>query len=154
MKELLSIASRHPSETLSAATVLLTAVYAVLTFFILRANQRIVASMQIQSQQERQLRNREHFLAGIATIAQYDIDSPACEQAMRLLDYYSSLALSQNDPALYSILNTVMTAEIRKKLEDIQEQGKEIYPDAVAARTHIQKTLRDYHLQRKGIKPK
>jgi len=61
---------------------------------------------------------------------------------MRLLDYYSSLALASDDPELVHILNTVMTAEIRKKIEEIQEQKQEIYVSAVAARARIQDLLK------------
>lgn len=63
----------------------------------------------LQLRQERQFRIREHFLTGIAAIAQYDIKERGCEQAMRLLDYHSSLALEFDDPELFLILNTVMT---------------------------------------------
>src|SRR3954451_18969836 len=98
---------------LTLLLVVLTAVYAYFTYRILGANQQTVAAMRDQIAQERSFRIREHFLAGIAAIAQYDIASPGCEQAMRLLDYYSSLALGSEDPELLHILNTVMTAEIR-----------------------------------------
>jgi hypothetical protein len=73
---------------------------------------------------------------------------------MRLLDYYSSLALKQDDPELFLILNTVMTGQVRKNLEDIQEKKQETYGDAVSAREHIKRMLRDQNLERKGIKPK
>jgi hypothetical protein len=136
---------------ISGITAIVTIIYVIVTFRILRANQQTVRAMQDQAQQEKAFRMREHFLTGIGTIAQYDVDSPGCEQAMRLLDYYSSLALSSNDPELFQILNTVMTAEIRKKLEEIQVQKQEIYVSAVAARTHIQTMLKDYHMQRKGL---
>jgi hypothetical protein len=152
--DLLGIAWRHRSELLAAGAVLFTAVYAFLTYFILRANQRTVAAMQTQSTQARQFHMRQHFLAGIAAIAQYDIDSPGCEQAMRLLDYYSYLALSHDDSELFHILNTVMTDRIRKNLEEIQAKKQEIYVDAVAARTRVQVMLKDRHMERKGLTPK
>ena len=97
---------------------------------------------------------REHFLSGIAAIAQYDTESPGCEQAMRLMDYYSSLALVRSDPELFHILNTLMTSEVRKRIEYIQEQNQEAYPNAVAARIRIQTMLRTQNLERKGIKAK
>lgn len=136
---------------LSVLLLLVTGVYAYFTYRILCANQQIVLAMREQTEQERRLRIREHFLAGIAAIAQYDIASPGCEQAMRLLDYYSSLALDSEDPELLHILNTVMTAEIRKKIEEIQEQKQEIYVSAVAARSRIQEMLKTHHMQRKGL---
>lgn len=67
--ELLGTAWRHRAELFAAGTVLLTGVYAILTYFILRANRRIVAAMQTQSEQARQFHMRQHFLAGIAAIA-------------------------------------------------------------------------------------
>ncbi len=137
---------------LAAVSVILTAIYAALTYYILRANRATVAAMQQQAARDRKFRIREHFLSGIGAIAQYDIDSPGCEQAMRLLDYYSSLALIENEPELFYLLNTVMTAEIRKKIEEIQKQKREIYLNAVAARDRIQTMLRDHNLQRKGLK--
>lgn len=73
---------------------------------------------------------------------------------MRLLDYYSSLGLKQDDPDLFLILNTVMTGQVRKNLEDIQEKKQETYVHAVTAREHIKRMLRDQNLERKGIKPK
>jgi hypothetical protein len=139
---------------LSVLLLLVTGVYAYFTYRILCANQQIVSAMRAQTEQERRLRIREHFLAGIAAIAQYDIASPGCEQAMRLLDYYSSLALDSEDPELLHILNTVMTAEIRKKIEEIQQQKQEIYVSAVAARSRIQEMLKTHHMQRKGLIPK
>src|SRR2546421_12750960 len=99
---------------LASAGVLLTALYAYLTLRILQANRAVVQNMQSASAQEASFRMREHFLSGIAAIARYDIASPGCEQAMRLLDYYSSLALELQNAELFNILNTVMTAEIRK----------------------------------------
>jgi hypothetical protein len=138
----------------SVLLLLVTAVYAYFTYRILCANQQTVAAMREQTDQERRFRIREHFLAGIAAIAQYDIASPGCEQAMRLLDYYSSLALASEDPELLHILNTVMTTEIRKKIEEIQKQKQEIYVSAVAARTRIQEMLKVHHMQRKGLLPK
>jgi len=139
---------------LSVLLLLLTGVYAYFTYRILRANQQTVAAMREQTEQERRFRIREHFLAGIAAIAQYDIASPGCEQALRLLDYYSSLALDSKDPELLHILNTVMTAEVRKKIEEIQEQKQEIYVSVVAARSRIQELLKTHHMQRKGRLPK
>jgi hypothetical protein len=138
----------------SLLTVLVTAVYTYVTFRIFKANQETVKAMREQLRQEQQFRIREHFLTGIAAITQYDIASAGCEQAMRLLDYYSSLALKQDDPDLFLILNTVMTGQVRKNLEDIQEKKQETYVHAVTAREHIKRMLREQNLERKGIKPK
>jgi hypothetical protein len=107
--------------------------------------------MRSAAGQDAQFRIREYFLSGIAAIARYDIDSPGCEQAMRLLDYYSALALELQDPEMFNILNTVMTDKIRKNLERIEAEGEEVYLSAVAARHHIKETLSEYHLKRKGL---
>src|SRR5262245_8305716 len=123
-------------------SLIVTAIYAYFTYRILSANQQTVAAVREQTAQESRFRVREYFLAGIAAIAQYDIAAPGCEQAMRLLDYYSSLALASDDPELLHILNTVMTAEIRKNIEETQGQKQDIYVSAVAARTHIQELLK------------
>jgi hypothetical protein len=131
--------------------VLVTVVYVVFTYRILRANREIVAAMREQALQERQFRNREHFLSGIAAIAQYDISEPGCEQAMRLLDYYSYKALSLKDDELFRVLNTVMTSEIRRKLEEFQARKQETYGNAIKARTHIQELLKREALERKGL---
>lgn len=47
-----------------------------------------------------------------------------------------------------------MTAEIRKKIEEIQDQKQEIYVSAVAARARLQEMLKAHHMQRKGLIPK
>lgn len=60
---------------------------------------------------------RQFFLEGINLITQWDIESPGCDQCMRLLDYYGRLALSSEDNELLLLLNTVITAKIRQNLE-------------------------------------
>jgi len=61
--------------------------------------------------------DRQYFLEGINLITQWDINSPGCDQCMRLLDYYSRLALLSEDRELLLVLNTVITAKIRQNLE-------------------------------------
>ena len=60
---------------------------------------------------------RQFFLEGINLITQWDIKLPGCDQCMRLLDYYSRLALISGDRDLLLLLNTVITAQIRQNLE-------------------------------------
>jgi hypothetical protein len=60
---------------------------------------------------------RQFFLEGINLITQWDIKSPGCDQCMRLLDYYSRLALLSGERELLLLLNTVITAKIRQNLE-------------------------------------
>jgi hypothetical protein len=61
--------------------------------------------------------DRQFFLEGINLVTQWDIKSPGCDQCMRLLDYYSRLALLSEDRELLLLLNTVITAQIRQNLE-------------------------------------
>lgn len=72
------------------------------------ARQELLATQQAE---------RQAFLDGINLITQWDIQSPGCDQAMRLLDYYSRLALRSDDEELLLLLNTVVTAQLRKNLE-------------------------------------
>ncbi|MDO8909508.1 MAG: hypothetical protein Q7W55_13540 [Pseudohongiella sp.] len=60
---------------------------------------------------------RQFFLDGINLITQWDIQSPGCDQCMRLLDYYGRIALESKDRELLLLLNTVMTAKIRQNLQ-------------------------------------
>lgn len=61
--------------------------------------------------------DRQFFLDGINLVAQWDMKTPGADQCMRLLDYYSRLALESGDRELLLMLNTVVTAQIRKNLE-------------------------------------
>ncbi len=60
---------------------------------------------------------RQSFLEGINLITQWDIESPGCDQCLRLLDYYARLAIQSDDRELLLLLNTVITAKIRQNLE-------------------------------------
>jgi hypothetical protein len=114
-----------------------------------------VEEMRKQALEERRFRDREHLVSGIAAIAQYDISDPGCEQAMRLLNYYSYLALSRNDEDFLRILNTVITAEVRKKLEDLEaRKQQETYPYAIEAHGRIKDLLKNEALARKGLSPR
>jgi hypothetical protein len=105
----------------------------------------VVLTGYLQVLNDQRFRTKEHFINGINVISGYDINKPGCEQAMRLLDYYSSVALELQDSELLLILNTVITKEIRKRIEEIEEAGKEEYPNAVAARKEIQRILSEHH---------
>lgn len=109
----------------------------------------VLLSAYMQLVYERRFRLREHFLSGISIIGQYDIDEPGCEQAMRLLDYYAAIAIELHEDELLLLLNTVMTSEIRKKLEELETSKQETYLDAREARRRIQVLLKKYHLARK-----
>ncbi|MEI8315107.1 MAG: hypothetical protein WCG79_06605 [Verrucomicrobiota bacterium] len=111
----------------------------------------VVLTGYSQLNYERQFRLREHFLSAIGVIGQYDIAHPGCEQALRMLDYFSQVALDLEDTELLLILNTVMTKEIRKKLDEIDAGKQEIYVHAREARHKIQEVLKDYNMRRKGL---
>ena len=112
----------------------------------------VVVTGFLQISYERKFRLREHFLSGIGVIGQYDIADAGCEQALRLLDYYSAIALELEDTELLLLLNTVMTKDIRKALEEADASKSEVYLEAREARRKLQQILKDYHLERKGIK--
>ncbi len=56
------------------------------------------------------------FASGIDAISRYDTYKPGCPQALRLLDHYSGLALRHDRREFYSLLNSVMTHEMRRAL--------------------------------------
>lgn len=70
-----------------------------------------------QKQAEETRANRQFFLEGINLISQWDIKEPGCEQCMRLLDYYSRMAMNSGDDELFLLLNTVITDKIRENLK-------------------------------------
>jgi hypothetical protein len=89
----------HLSAVLSAATL------AVLIY-----------SIYLQNKSSRIAQARAMFASGIDAISRYDTHAPGCPQALRLLDHYSDLALQYDRNEFYSLLNTVMTDEMRKTL--------------------------------------
>lgn len=113
----------------------------------------VLISSHLQHSSDKTFRLREHFLAGLAVIGQYDVEKPGCEQALRLLDYYSAIALDLNDTELLLLLNTVMTKEIGARLHELDGPKKpDIYVSAREANRKIADILRDHHLERKGKK--
>jgi uncharacterized membrane protein len=106
---------------------------------------------KLRRQKEGETRKREAFLAGLDLICQYDIKSPGSEQAMRILDYYSKLAVDDGSEDWLWMLNTVITKAIRKNLDDLMKDERDIYPHAQAARLKIQEMLETYHKERKGL---
>lgn len=113
----------------------------------------VLISAHLQQVFDRTFRLREHFLAGLAIIGQYDVAKPGCEQALRLLDYYALLALELEDNELLILLNTVMTKEIGSRLEELDGQKQpDIYVSARAAKQKIGEVLRDHHIARKNKK--
>ena len=88
----------------------------VLFFTFHQAKQQRIFFLSQQAETSRTA-DRQFFLEGINLITQWDIKSPGCDQCMRLLDYYSRIALLSEDRELLLLLNTVITAKIRQNLE-------------------------------------
>lgn len=82
---------------------------------------------------------RQSFMDGISLVSQWDSQYPGCPQAMRLLDYYSRVALQRDEEELFLVLNTVITREIRANLEGKGDGTfkRDSYPFAVAALERI-----------------
>lgn len=106
----------------------------------------------LQQSTDRAFRLREHFLSGLTVIGQYDVANPGCEQALRFLDYYSRLAIELKNDELLLLLNTVITKEIRSKLEIYdKENTPDIYVYARTAKKQIAALLKAHHMERKGL---
>lgn len=105
----------------------------------------VIVTGYLQMSEDRSFRVREMFLTGIGTISNYESQEEGIEQAMRLLDYLSLVAIEMDEQELFLILNTVMTRAIRKKLEDIEGSGGREYPNAVKARNKAARILEEHY---------
>jgi hypothetical protein len=105
----------------------------------------VIITGYLQMSEDRRFRVREMFLTGIGTISNYEAQEEGIEQAMRLLDYLSLVALEMDQRELFLILNTVMTRAIRKKLEEIEKAGGREYPNAVNARNRAAGILEEHY---------
>jgi hypothetical protein len=110
---------------------------AVLYFTHHQARQQDMFFSQQRNQDE--IRSvRTFFLEGVSLITQWDLASPGSDQCLRLLDYYSRLALTSTDRELALILNTVITAQIRSNLQGKNGSFKKTnYPFACLALERI-----------------
>jgi hypothetical protein len=86
-------------------------------FFSFHQSKQQEAFFTKQAEDQEQNASRAFFLEGIGLITQWDLANPGADQGLRLLDYYSRLALASKDRELLLILNTVITAQIRANLE-------------------------------------
>ncbi|MEY3665073.1 MAG: hypothetical protein RLZZ153_1255 [Pseudomonadota bacterium] len=112
----------------------------------------VLVTGYLQQTSDRIFRLREHFLAGLNVIGQYDVVNPGCEQALRMLDHYSALALELEDDELLLLLNTVMTKDIRSRLEFLEnEKQPDIYVYARTAKKRLAEVLKKRHMARKGL---
>jgi hypothetical protein len=112
----------------------------------------VLIGTYVQQASDRRFRLREHFLAGLNIIGQYDTNQPGCEQALRFLDYYARVALELKDKELLLLLNAVITKDIRSRLEALdKEKQRDIYVYAREAKRQLADLLRDHHMARKGV---
>ncbi|HRJ61653.1 MAG TPA: hypothetical protein PKZ97_14055 [Azospirillaceae bacterium] len=85
----------------------------------------------------------QSFTHGIGLISEWDRKESGCRQAMRLVDYYSKLAIERDEPELFRLLNTVITEKIRDTLRGKGAEdwhGEQIvlnYPFAIIALNKI-----------------
>lgn len=115
----------------------------VITFFTFHQAKQQEEFFKHQTARTKEMSDRQFFIDGINLITQWDISSSGCDQCMRLLDYYSKLALASDDKELLLLLNTVITAQIRKNLEGKNGNFKKTnYPYACDAIERI-KILRE-----------
>lgn len=106
----------------------------VVLFFTHHQAQQQADFFQKQRNEENLRTSRSFFLEGVGLITQWDIASPGCDQCLRLLDYYSRLAIKSGDGELLLILNTVITAQIRANLQGKNGSFKKTnYPFACEA---------------------
>jgi hypothetical protein len=106
-----------------------------------------------QSKTTKNLSDRQFFIDGINLIAQWDISASGCDQCMRLLDYYGRIALVSEDKELLLLLNTVITAQIRKNLEGKNGSFKQTnYPYACDAVEKIKELREKENREYKKIK--
>jgi hypothetical protein len=89
----------------------------IITFFTFHQSKQQEVFFRSQSLDTKKMSDRQFFIDGLNLITQWDISSPGCDQCMRLLDHYGKLALTSEDKELLLLLNTVITAQIRKNLE-------------------------------------
>lgn len=93
----------------------------------------VVFATYSQARDSREATLRATFASGIDSIARYDIAAAGCPQALRLLNYYSGLALEHHRRDYYLFLNTVITASLRDELRKVNCP----YPLAKAVRLKI-----------------
>jgi len=107
-------------------------------FFSYHSGKQQQQFFERQSEDTQRLAQRQYFLDGLNVIAQWDLKSPGCDQTMRLLDYYARVALDATDEELLLLLNTVITAEVRRNLEGKKGTFKSTnYPFACEALERI-----------------
>lgn len=104
-----------------------------------------------QSLQQERYFMRNYFLQGLELISSA-IQNEDDFQALRVIDYFSRLAISSEDDELFLVLNTILYGNIRKQLEQPEDHMRNNYPFAVETISRIGNIQRTKALSRKGIK--
>lgn len=112
----------------------------------------VILTAPLQARREGKFRVREHFIGGISAISSYEAQEAGTVKALRLLDYFSQVAIELDENELLLILNTVITGDIERRLEEIDEKKGREYPNAVEAKKRIDKLLEQHY--RGGAKAK
>ena len=103
-----------------------------------------------QSVQQERFFARQYFIQGAEMIANA-IRKEDQLLGLRLIEYYSRLALSRNDGELLLILNAIVIGDIRKVLETADQNTMNNYPFAVKAINVIGLFQKKAALKRKRI---
>ena len=101
-----------------------------------------------QQQQQQRFFLRSYFLDGIRLAADA-VRQKDANQALRVLDYFARLALSENDDELFLVLNTVIAGDIRKDVENGQQHITQNYPFITRAVAEIGRIQKERAIARK-----
>jgi len=110
----------------------------------------VIYTSYLQSIQQERFFSRQYFIQGIDLIGTA-IRGSDSTTALRLIEYYSRLALSKQDAELFLILNTVLSGDTRKTLEARDKNTLGNYPFAVDAMKEIGALLKTQSLKRKDL---
>jgi hypothetical protein len=116
------------NDILGSISIIVTVVYAWLTFRILKANQRNVALQEHQVAQERSLRVRDQFLTGITTVMQCDLASPGCIQSLRLSELLCGYA-GRAESAIRRELSDLLRCALSDTMRTTVKQTPNAYPN-------------------------
>lgn len=103
-----------------------------------------------QQQEQQRYFMRQYFLHGLELISSAMQNTDEV-QALRIIDYFSRLAMSSDDDELFLVLNTIFSGNIRKQLESPEEYTRNNYPFAVETVSRIGEIQKAKALMRKGI---
>jgi hypothetical protein len=101
-----------------------------------------------QQQQQQRFFLRSYFLDGIGLAAE-SVRHEDANQALRVLDYFARLALSEHDDELFLVLNTVIAGDIRKQIETGEQHITQNYPFVTQAVAEIGRIQKERSIARK-----